>query len=58
MNREFNDFLQEFTEDVTQEYRRLARGTPSNNRYLPGKIQRKAVGIVAAYYAKRGKITV
>lgn len=41
MSKEFNDFLQEFTEDVTAEYRRLARGTPENNRFLLGKIRGK-----------------
>ena len=41
MSKEFNDFITEFTEDVTAEYRRLARGTPENNRFLLGKIRGK-----------------
>ena len=50
MSKEFNDFLQEFTDDVTAEYRRLARGTPKNNGFLLGKIQREAVKAVAIQY--------
>ena len=50
MSKEFTDFIAEFTEDVTAEYRRLARGTPKNNRFLLGKIQREAVKIIAKQY--------
>ena len=50
MSKEFNDFITEFTDDVTAEYRRLARGTPKNNRFLLGKIQREAVKAVAIQY--------
>ena len=47
MNKEFKDFITEFIEDVTAEYRRLARGTPKNSRSLLGKIQREAAKIIA-----------
>ena len=32
MNREFKDFVTEFTEDVAAEYAKLTRGTPKNDR--------------------------
>ena len=47
MSKEFTDFITEFTEDVISEYRELARGTPKNNRFLLGKIQREAAKIIA-----------
>ena len=60
MNKEFKDFITEFIEDVTAEYRRLARGTPRSDRYTLGIIQRRAAKIVAEHYSPRnyGEITV
>lgn len=60
MNKEFKDFITEFIEDVTAEYRRLARGTPKNDKYELGLIQRKAMEAVAKQYNPRDhrKITV
>ena len=53
MNKKFNDFITEFIDDVTQEYRRLARGTPKNDRNTLGLIQRKAMEAVAKQYNPR-----
>ena len=57
MSKEFNDFITEFIEDVTAEYRRLARGTPRSDRYTLRMIQRR---IVAEHHPPRNhrKITV
>lgn len=48
--KEFNTFIREFTEDVRKEYRNLARGTPCDDVYTLGKIQRIALERVADRY--------
>ena len=48
--KEFNTFIRECTEDVRKEYRELARGTPCDDLYALGKIQRIALEHVANRY--------
>lgn len=51
--KEFNTFIREFTEDVRREYRELARGTPCDDMYTLGKIQKIALEHVAKKYKSR-----
>lgn len=45
--KEFNAFIREFTENVRKKYRGSARGTPCDDLYALGKIQRIALEHVA-----------
>lgn len=47
---EFNTFLREFVEDVTKEYKELARGTPEGDLYTRGILQRIALKRVVKRY--------
>lgn len=53
--KEFNSFIREFTEDVRKEYRNLARGTPCDDLYELGKIQKMALEHVADRYRAHRK---